>query len=457
MFPNSLAFRLIALTAAWAIVALLTTAIILTTILRQNAERSFNDLLQAHLYNLIGGVEVGNDGLISNQPSLGDPKFRQPNSGWYWMILPVSPKAGDGPKSRSLSGDTLSLPSAKSVAYSPGLTRSYNHIGLNNGDVRIVEAKVLLGEGDDLFLFVVSGSREPLKRELAKVVSSLYLFLAIFGLGSVISTFIAVKFGLLPLGRARKGLSDISEGKNQQLEGEFPVEIKPLIVEFNSLISANKAVVDRSRTQVGNLAHALKTPLSVLLNASRHDKSPEPKLIEDQVDAMQRHVQHYLDRAQIAARKDLIGTRTKSKPVIERLLRVMRQLSPQLKFNMAEIDTTFPDFKIEQQDFEEMVGNLVENASKFARTRVIVTVFKPPNSADKLGLRVEDDGPGISPNELQSALKRGERLDERKGGSGLGLSIVKDICEEYGGTLTISHSDIGGLKAELLLPAISAQ
>jgi signal transduction histidine kinase len=268
-----------------------------------------------------------------------------------------------------------------------------------------------------------------------------------------------VRYGLAPLKRISNSLAAIRSGQAERLEGEFPEEIAPLARETNALIDANREIVERARTHVGNLAHALKTPLSVIMNEAnaRGDDALAVK-VREQANVMRDQVQRHLERARIAARATVVGTVTEVAPVVTALARSMEKIH---RDRGIAIDIEMPRdtrFRGERQDLEEMVGNLVDNACKWAQSRVAVEVL--PDRADAaagstLRVVVDDDGPGLTATQREQvgAARRGNRLDETKPGSGLGLSIVVDLAALYGGALTLGTAPIGGLRAELVLPA----
>jgi signal transduction histidine kinase len=266
-----------------------------------------------------------------------------------------------------------------------------------------------------------------------------------------------VRFGLAPLKRISESLAEIRSGRAERLQGEFPVEIAPLARETNALIDANREIVERARTHVGNLAHALKTPLSVIVNeaVARGDDPLAHKVLE-QTDIMRDQVARQLERARLAARASVIGTVVEIRPVVTALARTMEKLH---RDRDIAIDVDVPQqacFRGEQQDLEEMVGNLVDNGCKWARSRVAIEVIadrSPPDDVkSRVRIVVDDDGPGLSPAERERVAHRGQRLDESKPGSGLGLSIVNELAALYGGVLTLGTAPIGGLRAELALP-----
>jgi signal transduction histidine kinase len=273
----------------------------------------------------------------------------------------------------------------------------------------------------------------------------------------VIATLFQVRFGLLPLQRIEKGLAAIRSGDATRLEGTLPAEIEPLQSELNALIQSNQDIVDRARTQVGNLAHALKTPLAVITNEARDDKGPFGQKVVEQAELMRDQINLYLERARMAARTGVIGRATEVRPVIEPIVRALERIN---RDREIKIDLQCPPdakFQGEKQDLEEMAGNLLDNACKWARSRVrLVITLEPgpePRSGRRLVLAVADDGPGLPPEQRAKLGKRGLRLDETKPGSGLGLSIVTDLAGQYRGQLVLGDSDLGGLEARLDLPA----
>ncbi len=248
----------------------------------------------------------------------------------------------------------------------------------------------------------------------------------------------------------------VREGTAQRLDGRFPAEIEPLANETNALIENNRRIVERSRTQVGNLAHSLKTPLAVLLNEGRALGGAKGQLITEQAASMQKQVEHYLQRARVAAQRDSVVYRTPVSPLVQRMVRVLQKLNPETSLSLT-LPAGEVIFAGEREDLEELLGNLLENALKWAKGAVAVTVT---SLADKDGspslfeISIEDDGPGIPEDKAREALKRGRRLDETKPGTGLGLAIVADLVNEYGGTLALERSGLGGLKAAVRLRSL---
>ena len=328
--------------------------------------------------------------------------------------------------------------------------------------LRVAETEVILDESGRAARFRVSGNLKVVEDEISTFSHRLYAVLVAFGFGGLLINAVTVVLGLKPLDRARRALERIRGGEAEKIEGEFPREIEPLANEINALIESNRRIVERARMQVGNLAQSLKTPIAVLLNEARAVHAPHDEVIKVQASAMQSQVSSYLNRARIAAQRDSILSRTEVEPVMERLVRVMRKLNPDKQFEL-HIEGAGLTLAMESQDFEETLGNLLENAARYSEQLVTVTArLAPAGEAGVdpgrkawLEIIVEDDGPGLDPDQIGEALKRGRRLDESKPGTGLGLSIVKEITSEYQGKLGLSRGMSGGLLARLVLPAVS--
>lgn len=450
MKPGTLSRRLFLLTSLWAIVSVALVAFLLSEAYRQNAQRRFAELVTANLYNLMGSVEPGTDGRLSGTPDLGDPRFGSFRSGWYWVVQSVSDPS-DRLASASLAGGDV--PAPENLPFDERFQRSWTYSDPDGQLLTAVEARVFLGTGNEIYSFRVTGNQGEMSEEIGQFTRTMVLLLSIFGLGFVVASFVIVRIGLRPIEGATQRLGDIRDGKAERIEGEYPSEIRPLIDETNALIESNRSVIERARTQVGNLAHSLKTPLAVLINEAQGAPPALKRIMLEQAGLMQHQVQAYLDRARISARHATVTSRTDVVAAIERLVRVMEKLNPAITFE-KRLDQSDLVFGGETQDFEEIAGNLLENAARFARERVVVTARRTnETSRPMLRLSVEDDGPGMTPEEAQQALKRGTRLDETRPGSGLGLSIVNDIVKEYGGELSLERSDSGGLAAIVLLPA----
>jgi signal transduction histidine kinase len=280
------------------------------------------------------------------------------------------------------------------------------------------------------------------------------LMASLGGLGALLclAALAQVGLGLAPLRALHASLQRLRTGATPRLAGRFPSEVQPLVDDLNTVLDHNVRMVERARTQAGDLAHGLKTPLAVIRNASAQAGESElAALVSEQVELAQQQIQWHLSRAQAAARGRVPGQRTLARPVVDRLIRVMKKIHADRALTMV-VEATRADaaFAGEEQDLQEMLGNLIDNACASARSEVRIAIF---HEGAMVGIRVEDDGPGIDPDQRAFVLRRGARLYESRPGSGLGLPIVVDLAELYGGALQLSTAATGGLAAALTLPA----
>ena len=329
-------------------------------------------------------------------------------------------------------------------------------VGPEDQRLRVVERNIDLGS-DGRYLIAVAGDASEIDDETNSFDRAIVITFTALTLALLLTSALQVRFGLAPLARISASLAAIRSGRAERLEGEFPVEIAPLARETNALLESNREIVERARTHVGNLAHALKTPISVLVNeAAARGNDPLAQKVLEQTDLMRDQVARQLERARLAARSTVVGTVVEVPPVITALARTMEKLHRERDIAIAVDVPDHARFRGEQQDLEEMVGNLVDNGCKWAKSRVAIEVIAEPKPANfakpRVRIIVDDDGPGLSPAERERVAERGQRLDETKPGSGLGLSIVVELAGLYGGVLSLGTAPIGGLRAELVLP-----
>jgi signal transduction histidine kinase len=450
---NSLAFRLFASAAAWTLVVLPVTAILLVSLYRAAVERNFDARLNVYLTNLVASTTEGSGAKPKEPANLGEPIFTIPFSGWYWQIKPLDGAARPVYVSDSLLDQQLKLPSQNAVSPDTSLTRRVYADGPEQQRLRIVERQIRpAGPQSAPYSYAVAGDAAEIDRDLAEFTHLLIAALAVLGLGLLVATFFQVRFGLQPLRAVRQDLAQIRSGEAEKLEGELPVEIRPLQQELNALIQSNREIVDRARTHVGNLAHALKTPLSVISNEARTHKGPLSDKVVEQAEIMRTQITHHLDRARVAARSSVIGDITEVAGVLQALKRTLDRIYEERGIDLEVSCRDGLKFQGEKQDFEEMIGNLLDNACKWARSQVTAEARRADGAAN-FTVVVDDDGPGLTGDERAKIGKRGQRLDESKPGSGLGLSIVGDLAHLYKGRLELEPSPEGGLRARLELPA----
>ena len=464
MRVNSLATRLFVSATAWVVLILLLTGIVLSAVYQRSAERSFDRRLNFYLRTLIAEAEAPDDPNDKDKDkdrsvqSLGEPLFELPLSGWYWRMERVDGVKLEVRASRSLWDASLPKLEERGIELNQSGVRIAYVDGPEDQHLRLVERPVDLG-ADGKYLATVAGDASEIFEETRTFDYYLADTFAALTIGLLLTTIFQVRYGLAPLKRISRSLSDIRSGNAERLEGEFPREIAPLAVETNALLDANRAIVERSRTHVGNLAHAIKTPLSVIVNeAAAHGTDPFALKVLEQADIMRDQVAHHLERARIAARLTTIGTVTEVAPVIEALQRTMEKIHRDRDL-IIDVETHGEaKFRGERQDLEEMAGNLVDNACKWAEQRILIEVLVEAAAAGELGptirIIVDDDGKGLTHAERAQVARRGQRLDESKPGSGLGLAIVADLATLYGGNLRLGSAPIGGLRAELILPGV---
>lgn len=452
---NSLAVRLIAAASLWSAVALVVAGLILTSLYRQTVEQAFDERLGVYLTTLIGNLANQNPDALSDPGNLGEQRFELLYSGWYWQVR----RGGDGAvllASKSLFSDTLDIDRATDKNTVDGVTTG-TLVGPRDQSLRVIDRTIIF-DPQTSYDVLVAGDAGQMREQIVAFRTSVILTLSVFGIGLVIATMIQIRWGLRPLDRVRRGLAQLRNGQETRFEGPFPVEIEPLAKELNALLDSNQQIIERARTQVGNLAHALKTPLSVITNEARAQPGAFADKVSEQAVLMREQVNHYLDRARIAARSHVIGAVTEVEPVIARLVRAMARIHEERGLSLSAEAPEGLRFKGEQQDLEEIVGNLLDNACKWGRSKVSLTVTcerQPSEEQDgRLLIRIDDDGPGLSAEQRAEATRRGRRLDESKPGSGLGLSIVTDLIALYQGNFRLDRSPDGGVRAEIELPAV---
>jgi signal transduction histidine kinase len=455
MRANSLALRLFLSATAWVVVILVITGIILSSLYRQGVERAFDRRLGVYLRTLVADLAAPEDANGKFPQSVGEPLFELPLSGWYWQITRQDPGTQDVRSSRSLWDGGLPRLQGAGVAIGSDGSRAGYRAGPEDQRLRVVERDIDLGE-DGHYLVAVAGDAAEIAQETWTFDQALAVTFTLLTVVLLFTTMFQVRFGLAPLKRITDSLAAIRAGRAERLAGQFPEEIAPLARETNELIDANKEIVERARTHVGNLAHALKTPLSVVVNeaAARADDALAKKVME-QADIMRDQITRHLERARLAARVPAVGPVTDVEPVVGSLARTMGKIHRDRGIVVDVRTAKDARFRGERPDLEEMIGNLVDNACKWATSRVAIDVSREHRDAANEVLRivVDDDGRGLSPVEREQAGKRGGRLDESKPGSGLGLSIVVELAALYGGGLELASAPSGGLRAELVLPA----
>lgn len=441
---RSIAVRLAVSALFWSALILVGAGIVLVALYRDATERGFDERLLVHATALGSQVATGRTAIAA-----GDPLFSLPFSGWYWQIGTPEDALRDLETSGSLVGTTLPWLDGPQAAIG-SVRRGYVE-GPDGVLLRVVERTLAASGGS--FTVLVAGPAAVISADINRFAIALAVTFAALGLLLGASTLLQIRFGLRPLARLRAGVVAIRRGEADTVTGDFPHDIAPLAGEINLLIGSNRDILERARTQVGNLAHALKTPLSVLVNEARSHGGPLGRVVESEAETMRGQIGYYLDRARAAAQVGTLGTATPVAPVAASLMRAFAKIHRDKGLDLALEAPEDAIFRGEKQDLEEMLGNLLDNAAKWARSRVVLTARASGDpERPRLYLTVEDDGPGVPADKRTEMVQRGRRLDESVPGSGLGLSIVSDLAALYRGALVLDESPLGGLSATLDLP-----
>lgn len=478
---HSLRGRLLVGTVTWILVSVLVAGWGLSDLFRQHIARQLASELAVHMNQLVAALVVDAQGTPSLAFDLSDPRLQQPYSGLYWQIdqLTASGTITEAVfHSRSLWDQTLKLPADPPEAAYGGL---FPIPGPEDSTMLARVQTVTPPEGTAVYRLIIAADSRSVDQPLGEFRVLMAVFLGLLAVGLTAAAVVQVVVGLRPLALLRERLADVRAGRASRIEGRFPNEIQPMVQEFNDVLQSNGEIVERARTQAGNLAHALKTPLSVLANGAAQENTAFGRLVAEQVDLARRQVEHHLARARAAAAVRTPGRRTEVAPVVQGIARVLARLYAE-KGVQLHVDGVSDGlfFRGEQQDLQEMLGNLMENACKWADRKVQVTISREaaadraatqpapqagasPASAGSglstsrkaLGmilLRIDDDGPGLPEEQHDAIFQRGVRMDERTPGSGLGLAIVRDLATVYGGSVGARASSLGGLCIELRLP-----
>lgn len=448
--PRSLRFRLLAGALVWTALALAVAGAILADLFREHVQARVEAELVTHLDQLTVALEIGRDGRPELVRRLSDPRFERPLSGLYWQAVTED---GVELRSRSLWDQSLALPPDRLAA---GELHHHTVPGPTGSRLILVERTVFLAGATTPLRLAVAADARLVEEPAAAFAQTLALSLVILGLSLLVAAVVQVEVGLRPLARLRRELSAVRLGLRKRFATSVPIEVEPLTQDLNLLLEHSEAVLARARVQAGNLAHALKAELAVLTNEMRELTPANVAQVAPglgrRLERMRLHLDHHMARARAAAARGVPGLGTEVGEVVSGLARTLLRLH-------ADRDLAFDldlaaglRFGGEREDLLEMLGNLMDNAGKWARRRVRVSGRATTEGG--LVLAVEDDGPGLPPEREQAVPAPGVRLDEAVPGAGLGLAIVRDLAELYGGTLRLGCAgELGGLVAELRLPA----
>lgn len=452
---GSIARRMLLASAVWSLLVLVIAGWSLQALYRSETERRLDADLDATIQTLATAVDSGPGGeLVFTDAQLpNDQRFTRALSGWYWAFISIDGQGRIVGADRSRSffdAQPEPPPAAVSAAIGqPAAVEHTNATGPDGAILRIGMRALRLPEREQPILLYAAMDRTAADAAVGRFALRMGVMLGILAVGLIVGVLVMIRYGLRPLSAIQDSLAAVRSGKRDRLEGEYPGELFPLVQEINTLIAHNRKVVERARTQVGNLAHALKTPLAVLLNEAKGDDRMSG-LVRRQAEGMLANVTHYLKRAQAAAQAGVLGARSDVADATEGIARMLERLHRDKDLAILVEADPQAMFRGERGDLDELVGNLLENAAKWCKSRVDVKVTR---AGDMVEIIVDDDGPGLPPEHRAAALERGKRLDESAPGTGLGLSIVTELADIYGGRFHLENSPLGGLRARLELPA----
>lgn len=441
---GSLWRRMILVAAVWIAVLLAGGGFALDRVLSTAVTRNFDDQLEYVLTALILTSEIDSAGEVIFNREPADQRFLEPNSGLYWQ---VSAKGRDPFLSRSLWDRTL----AYGLDRNKRAIHAYDSAQFADEKLRIVERDVTLPGSAVRWRFQVAQSRDGLDAQIDALRRTLVRSFALLAIGLLVLAALQTFYGLWPLRKVREEIARMRAGRSTRVSEAMPNEVAPMVEELNALIAHNEVQAEEARRHAGNLAHALKTPLTVVMNAATAKSDDLAETVIREARTMRRQVDHHLARARAVGRRGSAHSRADVWLSIESVERAVRRLYPHVRIDMDGVKTVVAH--IERQDLDEIVGNLVENAAKYGGGSVFVTVGAQAGFVEIL---VEDDGVGIPEEDRGRIFDRGVRLDTGKPGTGLGLAIVRDVAEIYEGTVSLEESeDLGGLLVRLRLPAAS--
>ena len=441
--PYSLAARLALITAIWSAAALLVTGVILAGLFRSDAEREFDARIEADLVNLVRDAA----GRPAGEPALPveplGPLFREPFSGWAWQV-----RRGDAIVAQSGSLGPL-VGGVMEPLLAPG-TRPADFVAPGGIASRGAARPILLGGGSEPLIFAVARPRAEIDATLSYFSTLMLYSLAVFGAVMFAASLFLTRIMLAPVTRLEEAVRRMRDGETAPLDGRWPREIMPVIGELKDLNAHIDRLIERSRNQTSDLAHALKTPLSIMRQAAEQAPAETAEPLIAQLDRIGHSLDWHLTRRRLAGPH---YGRVNVHDVTEDVLFAMSRLFEGRGLDFKSRVETNAHFIGDEEDLHEMLGNLIENACKWANGSVTVAGAV---SGGALHIRIDDDGPGIPDNVAEAVFGRGTRLDETAPGHGHGLAIVRDISGLYGGAVDIGASASGGASIRLTLPGAEA-
>lgn len=449
MKADSLTLRLLLAASAAIAVALAIAGLGLVLLFERHVERRIGAELDTYLNQMAARVVFSADGSFELQGGLADPRFGKIFGGLYWQIADETANAYA--RSRSLWDTKLELPQDMPAV---GVIHVHDIPGPQNSRLLLHERRLAFDapDGERILRLAVAIDGADVDALIADFGWDVALSLVLLSAVLILAAWVQVNVGLKPLDAIRLGLGAIREGKTERLQGNVPSEIAPLVSEVNSLLDAQDTAMQRARDRAADLAHGFKTPLTALLaDAKRLRKKGQPEIageIEQTAQLMRGHIERELNRSRM--RNVSKAPPVEAGPVIRSLVKTLKRTPQGEHLNIETEIGAQITVRADRDDLNEVLGNLIDNAVRHARSRIRVCAAM---DGARVRFDVEDDGPGISESQLKQVPRRGNRLDSAPLGAGLGLAIVADVLDHYGETLALGRSDLGGLKASFTLAA----
>lgn len=430
------------------------TGVALYQAFRDSAQAAQQERLLGQVYALLAAANEDKDGRMLLPQALPDPKLNNPASGFYAMV-----RSADGDfewRSPSLTGHEAGF-----LSQQPPGQRSFGDARQDAQVLRVINFGLAwedYGGNDVAYTFAVAMDKTPLRREIEGFRAALWGWLGGLALILLLVQGGILRWGLKPLRKVTDDLRAIEAGRADRLEGEYPQELRGLTGNLNALIASSKANQERFRNRLDDLAHSMKTPLAILRNAADDQREGEfDALVREQVQRMDDIVQHQLRRA-VASGRSTLGRAVEVAPLVRRLARSLEKVYRDKSIATELALSSEARFFGDQADLLEILGNLMENACKYGRSRVRVAatlLTGGVNARPGLELRVEDDGPGVDPRQADRIMQRGRRMDQSKPGQGIGLSVAAEIVAVYGGEIRVERSELGGAAFVIRFPVES--
>jgi len=447
---GSLQLRLILASAVWICLGFAAAFWLLSSIFLAQTSEAFYDELDVHVLEIERLVDEDENGDVFLVSQFSDPRYDEFKSGFYWLVRTNEETVL---ASGSFRGLELNLP-----ANNYRTRTVLNQLAAEGPTGTLLYAEINTpsrASSDTMRQFIVGTDKRLLDEMVVGFNRRLALALSALALIMVTSAAFLLRAAMAPFDRLKNGMTAVRSGKTRQLDGIYPQEVQPLVTEFNSLLLAVSDMLQRARASAGNLAHGLKAPLTIITSESYEmnlrGEAESAAIIQKQSQLMRRHIDHHLARTRASIIARLPGMRTSLEKELKELISAMQALYKE-KAITVEVDLERELFlTTDAHDLHEIIGNLLDNAFKFANS--LVTISASKSAVDMIEISIEDDGQGLPQDARASVFNIGQRWDEQSPGNGLGLAIVKELVELYGGDVQLSDSSTGGLRVIVELPA----